>query len=94
MVLFNLSIGKLFNSTKTFLYVEPQSVEQKEVTMKTKLTIYRTSYVSVVTYGCESWPLSSKHNSELQATEMRSLREIEGKTEGDRISSQTVRMGL
>lgn len=42
MVLFNLSIGKLFNSTKTFLYVEPQSVEQKEVTTKTKLTIYRT----------------------------------------------------
>lgn len=44
--------------------------------------------------GCESWPLSFKHNSELQATEMRSLREVEGKTEGDMISNQTVRMGL
>jgi hypothetical protein len=93
-VLFNLQIGKLFKSTKTFLYVEPQSLEQKEVRRKTKLTIYGTSYISILTCGCESSPISSKHNGQLQATEMRSLRKIEAKTEGDRISNQTVRMGL
>jgi hypothetical protein len=69
-------------------------LNKKEVTRKTKLTMYRTSYISIASYGRESWPLSSKHNSQLQATEMISLRKIEGKTEGDRISNQTVRMGL
>lgn len=69
-------------------------LNKKEITRKSKLTIYRTSYVSIVTYGCETWPVSSKHNSQMQATEMRSLRKIEGQTPRHRISIQTVRMGL
>ena len=35
--------------------------------------------MAIVKYGYESWPLSSKHSSQLQATELRYLREIEEK---------------
>jgi hypothetical protein len=69
-------------------------LNKKEITKKTKLTVYKTTYIPIITYGCESWPLSSKHNSQLQATEIRYLRKIEGKTKGDRIRNQTIRMGL
>jgi hypothetical protein len=31
------AIGKLFNSTKTFLYVEPQSLEQKRSNKENKV---------------------------------------------------------
>ena len=28
-----------------------------------KLTVYKTTYIPAITYGCESWPFSSKHDS-------------------------------
>jgi len=62
------------------LYVKPKFLEQKEVTSKTKLTGWRTTYIPLETYGCESWPLSLQLNHQLQVTEMRRLRKIEGMT--------------
>jgi hypothetical protein len=47
-----------------------------------------------ITYGYESWALSSKHNSQMKATEIRYLRKIEGKTTGEKISNRIIRMGL
>jgi hypothetical protein len=55
---------------------------------------YKITYIPIIMYGCEPWPLSSKHNSQLHTTEMRYLRKIEGKTKRDMIRNQTVRMGL
>jgi len=49
---------------------------------------YKTTYIPVITYGCELWPLSSDCNSQLQATEMRYLRKNEEKTKKERISNQ------
>jgi hypothetical protein len=45
----------------------------------TKLNLFKMTFVPIVIYGYESWPLSSKHYSQLQATEMRHLRKIEEK---------------
>ena len=53
---------------------------------------YKTTYIPVITYGCELWPLYSDRNSELQATEMRCLRKNEGKTKKERIRNQTISM--
>jgi hypothetical protein len=49
--------------------------------------------ILTITYGCEKWPLSLKI-SQLQATEMRILRKMEGETNRDRIMNQAMRMGL
>jgi hypothetical protein len=67
---------------------------KKEVTRKTRITVYKTTYIPIIMYRCESWPLSSTHNSQLQATAMRYLRKIEGKTKRDRIRNQIIRTGL
>ena len=53
---------------------------------------YKTTYIPVITYGCELWSLPSDCNSQLQATEMRYLRKNEGKTKKERTRNQTISM--
>ena len=42
-------------------------------------------------YGCESWVLTEREKSKLQANEMRVLRKIAGVTKLDQIRNETVR---
>ena len=60
-------------------------LNKKEITSKTKLTGYKTTYILLQTCGCESMPLCLQHNRQLQATETRHLRKIEGKTERGKV---------
>ena len=43
-----------------------------------KIKIYRTIDLSVVLYGCETWPLTLREKSRLRAFESRVLRRIFG----------------
>jgi hypothetical protein len=65
-------------------------LNKKEVTRKSKLIGCITTYIPLVTYGCESWPLSFKCNSQLQAHDVRYIRKVEGKTKKDRIWNKTI----
>jgi hypothetical protein len=66
----------------------------REVSEKTKLTVYRTVYLPTLTYSAESWTLEAKQHSRLQAAEMRYLRRVEQKTRRDKVRNQTIRMAL
>ena len=45
-------------------------------------------------YGSETWTLQKRHNSKIQAMEMRYLRNVEGVTRLDRVLNEDIRRRL
>ena len=63
--------------------MEPQGFDRAQVgnhCTKAKLTIFRSVYVPILTYGHECWILNEKVRSRVQAAEMGFLRRINGLT--------------
>ena len=48
----------------------------KKLSVKTKLRIYQSLVLSVLTYGCETWPLTTLTKRTMNAFEMKCLRKI------------------
>src|SRR5699024_1416738 len=59
-----------------------------------KLAVYHSLFKSTLTYGQESWILTERTRSRVQATEMRFLRRILGITRRDRVRNVVVRENL
>ena len=59
-----------------------------------KLSIFRSVYVSIVTYGHECWIINEKVRSRVQAAEVGSLRRISGLTLLDKVKSADIRKSL
>ena len=55
-------------------------VMKRELSKKAKLSIFKTIFVPILTYGHESWVMTERMRSQVQASEMRFLRKIEGVT--------------
>ena len=53
-------------------------VMKRELSKKAKLSIFKTVFVPILTYGNESWVMTERMRSQVQAYEMRFLRRIEG----------------
>lgn len=79
---------RLYNALNRIL------ISKREVSKLTKMKIYESVFVPVLTYGCESWVLSERQKSKLQACEMRYLRRAEGVTKRDRIRNEEIRNRL
>ena len=50
--------------------------KSKDISMKTKIRLYRSLVLSVLCYGCESWTLLTEQERRLHAFDMKSLRKI------------------
>lgn len=61
---------------------------------KVKITIFEGLLTPILMYGSESWTVTSKEKSRIQATEMKTLRTISKKTRRDRIRNETIRNRL
>ena len=55
-------------------------VVKRELSKKAKLSIFETVFVPILTYGNEFWVMTERVRSQVQASEMRFLRRIEGVT--------------
>lgn len=61
---------------------------------ETRLKLYKTMVVPILTYGSETWVPSKLDRSKIQAAEMRFLRRVKGCTRLDRIRNDDVRNAL
>lgn len=61
---------------------------------ETQLSVYRTIFKPILTYGQETWIPSERTRSRIQAIEMRFLRRILNITRRDRIRNAIVREQL
>ena len=55
-------------------------VMKRELSKKAKLSIFKAVFVPILTYGHESWLMTERMRSQVQASEMRFLRRIKGVT--------------
>ena len=65
-------------------------LQQKGITLSTKLTIYRAVVLPSLLYGCETWTLYRRHIKQLEQFHNRSLRMIMGIRWQDRVTNQEV----
>ena len=69
-------------------------MKQKEIPSDVKVCIYTTVLRPVLLYGSETWTLTTKLKSKIQASEMRILRLIFGVTKRDRIRNEDIQKSL
>ncbi|XP_049899777.1 uncharacterized protein LOC126389867 [Epinephelus moara] len=69
-------------------------VVKRELSQKAKLSIYRSIYAPILTYGHELWVVTERMRSRVQAAEMSFLRRAAGLSFRDRVRSSDIREGL
>ena len=65
-----------------------------ELSKKANLSIFKAVFVPILTYGHESWVMTERMRSQVQASEMRFLRRIEGVTLFNKVRSSEIRKSL
>ena len=69
-------------------------VMKRNLSKKAKLSIFKTVFVPILTYGHESWVMTERMRSQAQASEMRFLRKIEAVTLFNKVRSSEIRKSL
>ena len=69
-------------------------VMKRELSKKAKLSIFKAVFVPILTYGHEPWVMTERMRSQVQASEMRFLRRIEGITLFNKVRSSEIRKSL
>ena len=67
---------------------------KRELSKKEKLSILKTVFVPILTNGHESWVMTVRVRSQVQASEMRFLRRIEGVTLFNKVHISEIRKFL
>ena len=66
-------------------------MKDRNIPRKVKTLIYISILTPVLIYGHESWTLTSKTRSQIQAAEMKILRLIKGVARLDRLRNEDIR---
>ena len=67
---------------------------KRELSKKAKLSNFKAVFVPILTYGQESWIMTERMRSQVQASEMRFLRRIEGVTLFNKVRSSEIQKSL
>ena len=67
---------------------------KRELSQKTKPSIFRTGFASILIYGHESWVMTESVQSQMLASEMRFSQRREGVTMFNKASSSEIRKSL
>ena len=69
-------------------------VMKRELSKKAKVSIFKAVLVPILTYGHESWAMTERMRSQVQASEIRCLRKIEGVTLFNKVRISEIRKSL
>lgn len=86
--------SRITSATKLYHSIRNGFINKKEISTKTKLTIYKTIYLPTLTYGSETWVLTEKLKRKIQVMEMKYLRRVANVTLVDKIRNDTIRERL
>ena len=86
--------ARLENTSKLYHSLRIPFIGKREISGKTKITVYKTVFVPTLTFGCETWVLTKSMKSKLQAMEMKYLRRVAGVTKMDKIRNTDIRQML
>ena len=67
---------------------------KRELSTKAKLSVFKSVFTPILTYGHQHWVVTERLRSRIQAAEMRFLRWIAGLSLLDRVHSSVIREGL
>ena len=87
----DIRIGKASAVMRALRY---SVVMKRELSKKSKALIFQSTFVSILTYGHESWVMTERVRSRVQASEMRFLRKTEGVTLFNKVRSSEIRKSL
>lgn len=87
----DMEISRRVQQSNAFYQSVRKLVWSKEVPRKSKELMYKLYYVPILIYAAESWTLTSRQESRIQASEMKFLRSMIGKTRKDRMRNEDVR---
>lgn len=85
---------RIEKSVKLYYSMNSKFLNKKEVTRQTKMNVYKAVCRPILTYGCESWVLTQRQKSKIQATEMKFLRRVKGVTRRDKVRNTKIREEL
>ena len=86
--------ARIGNATRVIGGMNEMVLRKKEQSRSTKLKVVNATVMTKLMYGCETWSLSKRQQSKVQATQMNILRRIEGVSRLDRVRNVDVREKL
>lgn len=87
-------VARMEGAARMYHAIRSNFLTKREVSRHTKISVYKSIFVPILTFGSESWVLSKKLKSKVQSIAMKFLRTILGITRIDRIRNTTVREEL
>ena len=66
-------------------------VSKRELSRKAKLSVFKSIFVPILTYGHKSWVMTERVRSQMLTSEMRFLRKIKGFTMFDKLCNTAIR---
>lgn len=82
--------NRITAAMKLYHAIRTTFINKKEITRKTKMSVYKSIFRPILLYGSESWVLTTSMKSSIQATEMKYLRRVMGITRMDRVRNQDI----
>lgn len=86
--------NRVESAMKIYYALNKKFIRKKEITARTKMSVYNTVFKPILTYGSESWVLTQSQRSKIQAVEMKYLRGVRGVTKMDKMRSDKIRHEL